>query len=138
MKILHQQPSSDESFLDGLGVKNDARKFGFANLMDENKFEREIAIVLPDMMKYVKLHLVLWVYSLEQQSKDENVDVGVVFATQAGVAKHIGVLENAYNTFDADRARCVENLFQITRVDMNNMPTMEMEKKRVHRNLKKR
>jgi hypothetical protein len=131
VKILHQQPSSDEKVsLMVLGVKNDARKFGFANLMDENKFEREIAIVLPEYDEVREAALSAMGKWQEQQSKDENVDVGVVFATQAGVAKHIGVLENAYNTFDADWGKvCRKFVSNCLKVDMNNMPTMEMEKK---------
>jgi hypothetical protein len=131
VKILHQQPSSSEkASLMVIGVKNDARKFGFANLMDENKFEREIAIVLPEYDEIREAALMAMGIWQDQQKKDENVDVGVVFATQAGVAKHIGVLENAYNTYVSDWGQlCKTFISNCLKVDMNNMPTGELEKK---------
>ena len=48
-ECMHQQQNNEDAVsLLVLSLKNDASKYGFANLMDETKYEREIAVVLPE------------------------------------------------------------------------------------------
>ena len=122
VKILHQQQNNEDAVsLLVLSLKNDASKYGIANLMDETKYEREIAVVLPEYDEIREAALSAMGVWQDQQNRDENVDVGVTFATQAGVSKHIGVLKNAYESYCSDWKRnCANFVENCLTVDINN------------------